>query len=29
MIGFDLVLGEFLAVDGAPGVNDVSQHEGY
>ena len=28
MIGFDLVLGEFLAIDGAPGVNDVSQHEG-
>ena len=25
----DLFLGEFLLVDGAPGVDDVGEHEGH
>ena len=29
VIGLDLFLGEFLLVDGAPGVDDVGEHEGH
>ena len=29
VIVLDLVLGELLGIDGAPGVDDVSQHEGH
>ena len=29
VIVLDLVLGEFLGIDGAPGVDDVCQHEGH
>ena len=29
VIGLDLFLGEFLLVDGVPGVDDIGQYEGY